>query len=235
MTETTLIHVLLIEDDARLAALTARYLESAGFAVEHVPDAPEAVRATKRRSFDVIVLDLGLPDRDGVDLCRDFRTRLDTPIIMLTARRDELDRIIGLDAGADDYITKPFSSRELVSRLRANVRRARGLVGPPRKLVILGPLTIDPSYREVTLRGNVIELSTYQFELLLALAERPGRVLSREQLLELARGTSEEAFDRSIDIQISKLRQKLGDDARRPRYLKTIRGSGYMLTWREEP
>lgn len=221
--------VLFVEDDERLAKLTARYLEGSGFLVVWVMTGPLAISEATRRQFDVILLDLMLPGRDGVDVCRELRTRIDVPIIMVTARKDEVDRVLGLDAGADDYVTKPFSSRELVSRIHAVVRRARGLVGPQFKPLEVGVITIDPARMRVTVSGREVALTGYEFVLLKALAERAGRVLSREQLLDLAKGSAEEAYDRSIDVQISRIRQKLGDDARQPRYLKTIRGTGYVL------
>jgi DNA-binding response OmpR family regulator len=209
-------------------------LRGSGILVDRAVSGTEVLASTARRQYDVILLDLMLPGRDGLDVCRELRGRLDTPIIMVTARREEVDRVMGLDAGADDYVTKPFSSRELVSRIRAVVRRARGHVGPSDRLIRVGPITIDPTTMQVTVEQRPIELTGYEFALLRVLAERAGRVLSREQLLDLARGSSEEAFERSIDVQISKLRQKLGDDARRPRYLKTIRGVGYVLAVRDE-
>ncbi len=223
------IKILFVEDDERLGKLTARYLEGSGFLVVWATTGPQAIADATRRQFDVILLDLMLPGRDGVDVCRDLRTRIDVPIIMVTARKDEVDRILGFDAGADDYVTKPFSSRELVSRVRAVVRRARGLVGPQLKPLQVGDITIDPARMRVTVADREIELTGYEFALLRVLAERAGRVLSREQLLDLAKGNADEAYDRSIDVQISRLRQKLGDDARQPRHLKTIRGSGYVL------
>jgi len=228
------IKVLYVEDDQRLATLTVRYLEGSGLHVTWVTTGPQAIAEVARRQFDVILLDLMLPGRDGMDVCRELRTRVDVPIIMVTARKDEVDRVLGLDAGADDYVTKPFSSRELVSRVRAIVRRARGLVGPQLKSIRIGAITIDPVRMRVTIGGRKVELTGYEFALLKVLAERTGRVLSREQLLDLAKGGAEEAFDRSIDVQISRLRQKLGDDARQPRYLKTIRGSGYVLVSGED-
>jgi two-component system, OmpR family, response regulator len=228
------IKVLLVEDDDRLGKLTTRYLEGSGCVVNWVTSGLVAITDATQSSYDVILLDLMLPGRDGIDVCRELRTRLDVPIIMVTARRDEADRILGFDAGADDYVTKPFSSRELISRIRAVVRRARGEVGPGVKLLRIGALTIDPASQRVTIEDREIHLTSYEFALLKALADRAGRVLSREQLLDLARGGAEEAFDRSIDVQISKLRQKLGDDARAPRYLKTIRGAGYLLAFRQD-
>ena len=223
------IKVLFVEDDERLARLTARYLEGSGLLVTWIATGPEAIAAGAQRQFDVILLDLMLPGRDGMDVCRELRKRTDVPIIMVTARKDEVDRVLGLDAGADDYVTKPFSSRELVSRIRAVVRRARGLVGPPLRPIEAGRITIDPARMRVTVAGREVSLTGYEFALLKVLAERAGRVLSREQLLDLAKGSADEAYDRSIDVQISKLRQKIGDDARHPRHLRTIRGTGYML------
>ncbi|XYI01049.1 response regulator transcription factor [Sorangium sp. So ce1128] len=228
------IKVLLVEDDERLAKLLVRYLEENELLVTWAATGPQAIAEATRQPFDVILLDLMLPGRDGVAVCRDLRTRLDIPIIMVTARRDEADLVLGLDAGADDYVRKPFSSREIVSRIHAMVRRARGRMGPPRRSLRVGAIMIDPSSMRVTVSGRDVSLTGYEFAVLRALAERAGRVLSREQLLELAKGSAEEAFERSIDIHVSRLRQKLGDDARHPRYLKTIRGSGYMLVAGED-
>lgn len=225
------IRVLFIEDDERLGALTARYLESHDMSVTRLTDGPGGLAEATRARYDVVVLDLMLPGKSGMDVCRNLRERHDVPIIMLTARTEEVDRVLGLEAGADDYVTKPFSSRELVARIRAQVRRARGEVGPARaeSALRVGALSIQPGDMSVALAGQPVELTSYEFALLHVLARNAGRVLSREQLLERARGNSEEVFDRAIDIQISRLRAKLGDNARKPRLLKTIRGVGYML------
>jgi DNA-binding response OmpR family regulator len=228
------VRVLWVEDDDRLGKLTARYLEGSGLDVTWVTTGPEALAAAARHPFDVVLLDLMLPGQYGVDVCRALRTRLDVPIIMVTARREEADRVLGLEAGADDYVVKPFSSRELVSRIRAQVRRARGLLGPSPRPIQVGAITVDRAGMRVTIAGREVSLTACEFAILRTLAERAGRVLSREQLLELARGGAEDAFERSIDIHISRLRQKLGDDARQPRYLRTIRGSGYVLAQVEE-
>lgn len=231
--DSTPIKVLMIEDDERLAALTTRYLEGCGFVVVWRTSGLRAMEVVDRDGFDVVLLDLMLPGRDGIDVCRDLRTKLDVPIIMITARREESDRVLGLESGADDYILKPFSSRELVSRIRAVVRRARGQVVPRTKVYRIGELSIDVGSMTVSMGTREVVVTSYEFALLRTLAERPGRVLSREQLLELTRDNgAEESFERSIDVQISRLRQKLGDDARQPRYLKTIRGHGYMLAER---
>jgi two-component system, OmpR family, response regulator len=226
------IKILFIEDDERLAALTTRYLEGTGFLVTWQSSGASSDELV-RHGYDCILLDLMLPGQDGIEICKQLRTWLDVPIIMVTARREEQDRVLGLDAGADDYVTKPFSSKELVARIRAVVRRARGRLVPSAQTMQAGDISLDPQTMRVTVEGRDVRLTGYEFALLRVLVERVGRVLSREQLLDLARyGGAEEAFERSIDIQISKLRAKLGDDARNPRFLKTIRGSGYLLAGR---
>ncbi len=189
----------------------------------------DAVPEALRQRPDVILLDIMLPGIDGLEVCRRLRARLDTPVIMVTAHGDEPDRVVGLEGGADDYIVKPFSSRELLARIRAQARRARGRAGPPSKAIVVGQLRIEPQSMQVTLAGRELGLTTYEFALLRALAERAGQVLTREQLMDLVRGSAEESFDRSIDVHISHLRQKLGDDSRNPRLLKTVRGVGYLL------
>ena len=231
------IRVVLIEDDERLAKLTARYLESHGVLVHWVADGAEGLAEVLRTRPDVVLLDLMLPTMDGLAVCRELRQRMDVPIVMVTAREEEADRVMGLELGADDYISKPFSSRELLARIRAQVRRARGHAGPQAQKIEVGRLVIDPAAMAAVLDGRVLGLTTYEFALLRALAENAGRVLVREQLLVLARGSAEEAFDRSIDVHVSRLRHKLGDDPRNPRLLKTVRGLGYMLavTSADEP
>ena len=221
--------VLYVEDDERLAQLTAKYLESHGLRVAIEPSGSEAVATALRLRPDVVLLDLMLPGLDGLQVCRRLRERLDTPIIMVTAHGDEPDRVVGLEGGADDYLVKPFSSRELLARIRAQARRARGQAGPSGQPILVGALCIEPQAMQVTLNGRALGLTTYEFALLKALAERKGQVLTREQLMDLVRGSSDEAFDRSIDVHISHLRQKLGDDPRSPRLLKTVRGVGYLL------
>ncbi|MDB4969871.1 MAG: Phosphate regulon transcriptional regulatory protein PhoB [Myxococcales bacterium] len=223
------ISLLLVEDDEKLARITAQYLESHGIHVELAFDGPQALASAKRQSFDLVLLDIMLPGRDGLEVCRAIRQRQDVPIVMLTARAEEADRVLGLESGADDYVTKPFSSRELLARIRAHVRRARGRTGPAEKVLRAGRLTLDTGALTVTVDDKPIALTGYEFALLRAFVERPGRVLSREQLLDIAKGSAEDAFDRSIDGHISRLRHKLGDDPRHPRLLKTVRGAGYVL------
>jgi len=223
------IKVLLVEDDERLAQLTARYLESHGVLVTIATTGHEGQAEALRRQYDCIVLDVMLPGRDGIEVTRELRARTDVPIVMVTARTEEADRVLGLEVGADDYVPKPFSPRELLARIRATVRRVRGQAGPTQQTVQVGGLVLDPQKMTVTLDGNPIEVTAYEFSILRALAQRPGRVLSREQLLDLAKGSAELSFDRSIDVHVSRLRAKLGDDSRSPKILKTVRGVGYLL------
>jgi DNA-binding response OmpR family regulator len=223
------IKVLLVEDDERLAQLTARYLETHGVLVTIVGDGVEGQTEALRRQYDCVVLDLMLPGRDGIEVCRQLRGRTDVPILMVTARGEEADRVLGLEVGADDYVTKPFSPRELLARIRATVRRVRGQAGPTQQTIQVGGLVLDPQRMTVTLDGKTIDVTAYEFSILRALAQRPGRVLSREQLLDLAKGSAELSFDRSIDVHVSRLRAKLGDDSRNPKILKTVRGAGYLL------
>jgi DNA-binding response OmpR family regulator len=221
--------VLLVEDDLRLAGLTREYLETHGVAVVHVADGKKGLVEGVTGRYDAVLLDLMLPGKDGLDVCRELRSRSDVPIIVLTARGEEADRVMGLELGADDYLAKPYSPRELLARIRAVTRRAKGRAGPAQGVVRVGALHLDPAARTVSLDGRAVHLTGYEFALLEALARRAGRVLTREQLMELARGSAEEAFDRSIDVHVSRLRQKLGDDPKRPRLIKTVRGSGYVL------
>jgi len=224
------IRVVYVEDDERLARLTAFYLSGHGVEVFRVARGDTALAEVLRVRPDVVLLDLMLPGMSGQEVCRALRARLDVPIIMITALNEEADRVMGLEGGADDYITKPFSSRELLARLRAQARRGRGEAGPRATRLELGELALDTGTVTASVRGEALQLTTFEFSLLRVLMERAGRVLSREQLLELVHGSSDEAFDRSIDVHVSRLRQKLERDPKKPRLLKTIRGLGYMLT-----
>lgn len=228
------ISVVYIEDDERLARLTARYLESHGMIVTVATNGQDGVADVLRERPDVVLLDVMLPQVDGLEVCRRLRGRTDIPILMVTARGEEADRVMGLEGGADDYIAKPFSSRELVARIRAHARRARGQVGPPANEIRAGQLVIDAQAMRATLAGQPLSLTTYEFMLLHALASRAGRVLTREQLVDIVRGSPDDAFDRSIDVHISHLRHKLGDDPRNPKLLKTVRGVGYMVAVERE-
>jgi len=223
------LHVLLVEDDRKLADLTREYLTGHGVVVTQVADGKAGLDAAARTRFDAVLLDLMLPGIDGLTVCRELRSRSDVPILVLTARGEEADRVMGLEMGADDYLAKPYSPRELLARLRAVTRRARGKAGPPTATLRVGGLTVDPAARRAVLDGRELALTGYEFDILRALVERAGRILSREQLMELAKGSAEEAFDRSIDVHVSRLRQKLGDDPKKPRLIKTVRGAGYLL------
>jgi two-component system phosphate regulon response regulator OmpR len=219
--------ILLIEDDARLAAMVSDYLGEAGFRVTQAANGRSGLALHGRDTFDVIVLDLMLPDVDGLEVCRQVRAQADTPILMLTARGDAMDRVVGLEMGADDYLPKPFEPRELLARLRAILRRQRG--GAKRDVLQFGSLEIDRGAREVRLDGAARPLTSYQFALLLALAEHAGRVMSREALMDLIKGEALEAFDRSIDVHVSRIRAAIEADPKKPRRVVTVRGAGYVF------
>jgi DNA-binding response OmpR family regulator len=220
--------ILLIEDDARLAEMVRDYLGEAGFRVARAASGNSGLAMHAREAFDAVVLDLMLPDMDGLEVCRQIRSRAATPILMLTARGDAMDRVIGLEMGADDYLPKPFEPRELLARLKAILRRG---AAPARKDDVLrfGSLEIDRAAREVRLAGAARPLTSYQFELLLALAEHAGRVMSREVLMDLLRAEPLEAFDRSIDVHVSRIRAAIEDDPKKPRRVITVRGAGYVF------
>jgi DNA-binding response OmpR family regulator len=225
---------LLIDDDARLGALVAEYLAKHEIDVTVVGDGARGLAALRQRRFDVVLLDLMLPGVDGLEICRRIRAVPEVaaiPVIMLTAKGEEVDRIVGLELGADDYLPKPFNPRELLARIRAVLRRsaAASSTAPSPPRFRAGDLEIDFGAREVTVSGRRHVLTHYEFELLAALARAAGRVLSREQLLDALKGAEYEAFDRSIDVHVSKLRAKLETDPKAPRLIKTVRGVGYLL------
>lgn len=226
--QTPQITALFIEDDERLGRLTSEYLRNHGVLVSRVADGIRGLEEALHHRYDVILLDIMLPGKDGFQVCRELRGRSDVPVIVLTARGEEADRVLGLELGADDYVPKPFSARELLARIRAVVRRARGRAGPSTQAVRVGALAIDPTAHRAMLDGRELDLTSYEFSILRALVERAGRVLTRDELMDIARGNAEEAFDRSIDVHISRLRHKLGDDAKRPALIKTVRGVGYV-------
>ena len=219
--------ILMIDDDDRLAGMVSDYLGGAGFRLTLAGTARDGESWLKRESFDAIILDLMLPDADGLDLCRRLRATSDVPILMLTARGEPMDRVVGLELGADDYLGKPFEPRELQARLRAILRR-RGR-GATTDILNFGRLEIDKAARLVRLDGEERVLTSYQFALLLALAERAGRVLSREALMDLTKGEKLEAFDRSVDVHISRIRAAIEDDPKKPRRILTLRGAGYVF------
>lgn len=220
--------ILLVEDDPRLAEMLSKYLSETSFRVDVAPHGAAALQRLSASPYDAIVLDLMLPDMDGLDICRQVRPKYDLPILMLTARGDAMDRIIGLEIGADDYLPKPFEPRELLARLRAVLRRRNRAFSTERPMSF-GRLEIDRSARAILIDGKECEVTSYQFALLAALAEHAGRVLSREALLDLVKGEQLEAFDRSIDVHISRIRAVIEDNPRKPRGVITVRGAGYVF------
>lgn len=221
--------ILVVDDEPQILRALRINLTARGYEVITAADGAGALRAAAQRHPDVIVLDLGLPDLDGIEVLAGLKGWCTAPVIVLSARTDSADKVAALDTGADDYVTKPFSPRELLARIRANVRRVRGQAGPAQETIVVGGLVLDPAKMTVTLDGAPIEVTAYEFAILRALAQRPGKVLSREQLLDLAKGSADLSFDRSIDVHVSRLRAKLGDDSRSPKILKTVRGVGYLL------
>ena len=219
--------ILMIDDDERLAGMVADYLGGAGFRVTIAATARDGEARLKRETFDALILDLMLPDADGLDLCRRLRAVTDIPILMLTARGAPMDRVVGLEIGADDYVAKPFELRELQARLRAILRRRAA--APRADSLHFGRLEIDKAARLVRVDGEERSLTSYQFALLLALAERAGRVLSRDALMDLLKGEKLEAFDRSVDVHVSRIRAAIEDDPKRPRRILTVRGAGYVF------
>jgi two-component system phosphate regulon response regulator OmpR len=218
--------ILLVEDDVRLAEMISEYLGEAGFVVAVVGNGAAALEKLGSGSTDAVVLDLTLPDMDGLDVCRQWRAKADTPILMLTARGDALDRIVGLEIGADDYLPKPFQPRELLARLRAILRRRTAASG---RVLRFGRLEIDRDAHALRVDGAERMLTSYQFALLMAMAEHAGRVLSREMLMDMVKGEALEAFDRTIDVHVSRIRAAIEDDAKHPRRIITVRGSGYVF------
>jgi DNA-binding response OmpR family regulator len=219
--------ILLIEDDSRLADMVREYLGKAGFDVVHAENGTRGLAMHGREAVDAVILDLMLPDTDGLEICRRIRAHSDSPILMLTARGDPMDRVVGLEMGADDYLPKPFEPRELLARLRAILRRPRAV--SKADVLRYGRLEIDRDAREVRLDGSPRALTGYQFALLLTLAEHAGRVMSREALMDLVKGEQFDAFDRSIDVHISRIRAAIEDDPRNPRRVITVRGAGYVF------
>jgi DNA-binding response OmpR family regulator len=222
-------HVLLIEDDEHLSSMLSEYLGTRGYTVTARATATDGLKLLRQGGFAALVLDIMLPDLDGFEVCRRVRAESDIPILMLTARGDEMDRIVGLELGSDDYLPKPFNPRELLARLRAILRR-RGLSGIAHTAPLrFGRLEIDRDARVVRVDGMERPLTSYQFELLCVLAMHAGRVMSREALMDHVRGEELEAFDRSIDVHIARIRAALEDDPRHPRRIITVRGAGYVF------
>ena len=231
-------HLLMIEDDARLAAMVGEYLTQSGFVVTHMPDGESGLGALQDKPVDLVVLDLMLPGIDGLEVCRRIRAlpgdAARVPVLMLTAKGDPMDRVVGLEIGADDYLPKPFEPRELLARIRAVLRRHQGGAAPEHKLMRFGALEIDRDARVVSVAGQPAELTSYQFDLLVTLAERAGRVLTRDQIMEAVRGRELEAFDRSIDVHIGRIRAAIEQDVKAPKRIVTVRGVGYVFAKQQE-
>ncbi|RST84353.1 response regulator [Aquibium carbonis] len=220
--------VLIVDDDTRLSAMLSEYLAGNGFHVSTVAAALDGIAEIARRPPDVVILDVMLPDIDGFETCRRIRQVSDVPILMLTAKGEETDRIVGLELGADDYLPKPFNPRELLARLKAILRR-RGAANGASGVLRFGRLEIDPGSRTVRLDGRACDLTSYQFDLLVALARNAGRTLSRDQLMDMVKGQELEAFDRSIDVHVSRIRAVIETDPKHPRRIVTVRGLGYVF------
>ncbi|HEX2048941.1 MAG TPA: response regulator transcription factor [Acidimicrobiales bacterium] len=223
--------VLVVEDEPKILEVVRDYLVDAGFSVATAADGPSALERARAVAPDLVVLDLGLPGLDGIDVARELHRRSPVPIVMLTARGDEVDRVLGLELGADDYLVKPFSPRELVARVRAVLRRSGAVTadddGRPLRV---GDVTVDPARRAVTVAGRNVELTATEFDLVAHMARQPGRVFTRAQLLDVIHGVAVESYDRAIDAHVKNIRRKLEPDPHRPRYLLTVHGVGYRFS-----
>jgi DNA-binding response OmpR family regulator len=233
--------LLMIEDDARLAQMVGEYLTQSGFGFHHALDGASGLEMLQQRSPDLVILDLMLPDTDGLEVCRRIRALPNNAlakvsVLMLTAKGDPMDRIIGLEIGADDYLPKPFEPRELLARIRAVLRRRSegGSDAAPAAVMRFGTLEIDRNARSVTVGGEAADLTSYQFDLLVAMAERAGRVLTRDQIMEAVRGRELEAFDRSIDVHMGRIRAAIEVDAKNPKRILTVRGVGYVFAKQQD-
>jgi two-component system, OmpR family, alkaline phosphatase synthesis response regulator PhoP len=220
--------ILVVEDEMNIARLVRDYLERAGFDVTVTGDGGSAIASARGRPPDLVVLDLGLPDRDGFDVARELRRTSGVPIVMLTARGDESDRIVGLELGADDYVVKPFSPKELVARVRAVLRRADAAASGP-DIIRAGDVEVDGRRRSVSVSGRPVDLTATEFELLATVAREAGRVFTRSQLLDAIHGVAVETYERAIDAHVKNVRKKIEPDPGRPRYLVTVRGVGYRF------
>ena len=230
--------LLLIEDDQRLAQMVADYLRQAGFECEHAGDGQTGLKRVQDGGIALVVLDLMLPDMDGLQVCQRIRgmngSVSQVPVLMLTAKGDPMDRIIGLEMGADDYLPKPFEPRELLARIKAILRRQNTTPDTVQQLMQFGSLEIDRDARRVSIKGQVCDLTSYQYDLLVALAERAGRVLTRDQIMEAVRGRELDAFDRSIDVHMGRIRAAIEADPKDPKRILTVRGVGYVLARQQD-
>lgn len=235
----TIYRLLMIEDDARLAGMVGEYLTNSGFEVAHAGEGQAGLLHLQDKPVDLVILDLMLPDIDGLEVCRRIRAlpgdAARVPVLMLTAKGDPMDRIVGLELGADDYLPKPFEPRELLARVRAVLRRrAPEGSAPTHAPLRFGSLEIDRDARTVTVGGQLADLTSYQFDLLVTLAERAGRVLTREQIMEAVRGREMEAFDRSIDVHMGRIRAAIEQDVKNPKRIVTVRGVGYVFARQQD-
>ena len=222
--------VLVVDDEPKILGVVRDYLAAAGFSVSTAGDGPSALDRARALSPDLVVLDLGLPGLDGLDVARELRRRGPVPIIMLTARGEEVDRVLGLELGADDYLVKPFSPRELVARVRAVLRRTdRSQEDDGARPIVVGDVIVDPARRLVSVGGRPVDLTATEFDLLAHLARQPGRVFTRAQLLEVIQGVAVETYERAVDAHVKNIRRKLEPDAHRPRYVLTVHGVGYRF------
>ncbi|MGL6204405.1 MAG: response regulator [Giesbergeria sp.] len=234
--------LLMIEDDLRLAQMVGEYLAQSGMQLTHCPDATSGLARLQGQEGgalpELVILDLMLPDMDGLEVCRRIRAlpgpAAQMPVLMLTAKGDPMDRVIGLEIGADDYLPKPFEPRELLARIRAILRRHHAGAAPSSHALRFGTLEIDRDARSVSVAGQAADLTSYQFDLLVALAERAGRVLTRDQIMEAVRGRELEAFDRSIDVHMGRIRAAIEQDPKNPRRILTVRGVGYVFAKQQE-
>lgn len=227
-------HLLLIDDDTRLTGMVKDYLSQAGYQISIASTLTEGKQLLAKKNYDALLLDLMLPDGDGLELCRELRSQTSMrslPLLMLTARGEPLDRVLGLEMGADDYLGKPFEARELLARVKALLRRAhQSHETTTQEIIRFGRLELDLAARQARLEGLVCDLTSYQFDLLLVLARSPGRVLSRDQIMDSLKGHPLEAFDRSIDVHISRIRAAIEDDPKLPRRILTVRSVGYVFS-----
>ena len=231
-------HILMIEDDARLAAMVSDYLGQNGFDVAPAPDAQSGLARLQTAGVDLVILDLMLPDMDGLQVCQRIRALPgalgQVPVLMLTAKGDPMDRIIGLEMGADDYLPKPFEPRELLARIKAILRRKGNPTETSAQVMQFGSLEIDRDARRVSVSGQACDLTSYQYDVLVALAERAGRVLTRDQIMEAVRGRELEAFDRSIDVHMGRIRAAIEADPKAPQRILTVRGVGYVFARQQD-
>lgn len=230
--------ILVADDEPKIVAMIKAYLEASGFRVLEAFNGDDALAILLNKNPDCVILDINMPGMDGLEVARRLRRKLDTPVIFLTARTDETDRIVGLELGADDYVTKPFSPRELVARVKAVLRRSHPKDRPDSQIVTIGDLVIDPARRTVTSAGNPVSLTSVQFDIFTLMTSRPGKVWSRLEILEGIFGSTHDGYERTIDAHVKNIRKALGDEIEHPHYLETVRGAGYRFMepqFREPP